>query len=150
MKVLCLLTGGKMHKISVGGRIIEFEMHRYCGPNILNRKGEPLKNQPADFLHAASLWAQQGQKVDENGLCIYYHEPEPTVEVTMRSGAKQSVDRRVSNHPAKLAKYYAAIILRENIDLWEIPSKEQYSVLKQGRIKEHIRKLAAKLVKDSC
>ena len=72
--------GGPMRKISVGGKIIEFEMHRYCGPNILNRNGEPLKNQPSDFLHAASLWAQQGQKIDESGLCIWYHEPEPIVE----------------------------------------------------------------------
>lgn len=68
-----------MHKISVNGKIYEFEMHRYCGPNILNRKGEPIKNQPADFLKAASLWAQQGQRI-EDGLCRWDHEPEPILE----------------------------------------------------------------------
>lgn len=73
--------GGPMHKISVGGKIIEFEMHWYCGPTILNKRtSEPLKHQPMDFLHAASLWAQQGKKVDENGLCIWFHEPEPITE----------------------------------------------------------------------
>lgn len=61
-----------MHKISVGGKIYEFEMHPYCGPNILNRNGEPLKHQPLDFLEAASLWAQQGQMVD-GGLCRWEH-----------------------------------------------------------------------------
>lgn len=78
-KVICLLTGGPMHKISVCGKIYEFEMHRWCGPNILNRKGEPCKHQPPDFLRATSLWAQQGQRI-ENGLCRWDHEPKPIVE----------------------------------------------------------------------
>lgn len=70
-----ILLGGPMRKISVGGKIYEFEMHRYCGPTLLNRNGEPRKYQPMQFLKAASLWAQQGEKIDENGLCIWFHEP---------------------------------------------------------------------------
>ena len=70
----CVDCGGPMLKISVGGKVIEFEMHPYCGPNILNRKGEPLANQPDDFLTAASLWAQQGQRM-EDGLCRWDHPP---------------------------------------------------------------------------
>lgn len=65
-----------MHKISVRGIIYEFEMHPYCGPNILNRKGEPLKHQPISFLKAASLWSQQGQRI-ENGLCRWDCDREP-------------------------------------------------------------------------
>lgn len=65
-----------MRKISVNGRVIEFEMHPYCGPTMLNKKGDPLKNQPAAFLSAASLWVQQGQRI-EDGLCRYDHPPEP-------------------------------------------------------------------------
>lgn len=65
-----------MLKISVGGRIIEFEMHPYCGPNILNKRGEPSEKQPMDFLKAASLWAQQGKRM-EDGLCRWDHEPKP-------------------------------------------------------------------------
>lgn len=72
--------GGPMRKISVNGRIYEFEMHWYCGPTILNRKGDPLKHQPLDFLHAASLWAQQGERVDDNGLCVWEHEAKPILK----------------------------------------------------------------------
>ena len=70
----CVDCGGPMLKISVGGKVIEFEMHPYCGPNILNRKGEPLATQPHDFLVAASLWAQQGRRM-EDGLCRWDHPP---------------------------------------------------------------------------
>ncbi len=71
--------GGPMRKISVNGKIYEFEMHPYCGPNILNRKGEPLKNQPRTFLRAASLWAQQGQRI-EDGLCVWDYPPEEIIK----------------------------------------------------------------------
>lgn len=77
--VACLDCGGPMRKIQVNGTVCEFEMHPYCGPNFLNKKGEPLKHQPAAFLKAASLWAQQGQKI-ENGMCVWYHEPEMITE----------------------------------------------------------------------
>lgn len=71
--------GGAEFTIQVSGVKYRFEMHPWCGPNILNRRGEPLKRQPRAFLIAASLWAQQGQRV-ENGLCVWDHEPEPIVE----------------------------------------------------------------------
>jgi len=74
--------GGPMQKISVDGKIHEFEMHPYCGPNVLSKKtGEPLSKQPARFLYAASLWAQQGQHVDEEtGLCIWHHPPQDILQ----------------------------------------------------------------------
>jgi hypothetical protein len=69
-----------MLKISVGGKIIDFEMHPYCGPTILNKRtGSPLKNQPTAFLESASLWAKQGKKM-ENGLCLWYHEPKEILQ----------------------------------------------------------------------
>lgn len=68
-----------MFTIQVNGKRIEFEMHPYCGPTILKRNGEPLKHQPIDFLEAASLWAQQGQKVVD-GLCVWHHEPKPILK----------------------------------------------------------------------
>lgn len=69
---MIICTGGPIRKILVNGRVIEFEMHPYCGPTILKKNGEPAKRQPMSFLHAASLWAQQGQKIDKNGLCIWH------------------------------------------------------------------------------
>lgn len=73
-----------MLKISVGGKVIEFEMHPWCGPTILKRNGEPLKEQPMPFLEAASLWAQQGQRM-EDGLCRWDHPPK---EITKHLGGR--------------------------------------------------------------
>lgn len=75
-KFIHVSLGGPMRKISVNGKIIEFEMHPYCGPVILDRHGSEAKDQPVDFLEAASLWAQQGQRMD-NGLCRWDHEAKP-------------------------------------------------------------------------
>lgn len=72
--------GGPEHVIQVKGRRIRFEMHPYCGPVALRKDGEPAKQQPKDFLHAASLWAQQGRKVDPDGVCIWRREPEPILK----------------------------------------------------------------------
>ena len=68
-------VGGPEFTISVAGKRYLFEMHPYCGPNVLNRRtGEPLEHQPMPFLEAASLWAQQGQRV-EDGLCVWNYKP---------------------------------------------------------------------------
>lgn len=84
--VALVLVGGPMFKISVFGKIYEFEMHPYCGPTLLNRRGDPipLDKHPSAFLEAASLWAQQGQKT-EAGLCVWYHEPK---EILKHLGGK--------------------------------------------------------------
>lgn len=74
MKTICILNGGPMRKIKANGKIIEFEMHPYCGPTIIHKRTkEPLKNQPETFLRAASLWAQQGQEI-KDGFCVYNSE----------------------------------------------------------------------------
>ncbi len=72
-----LSVGGPMRKISVGGKIFDFEMHPYCGPTLLDNRGHPkdIQKHPKDFLHAASQWSSQGQKI-EDGLCVWFHEPE--------------------------------------------------------------------------
>lgn len=79
MKIICILTGGPDYEIQVNGRRIRFEMHPICGPCALNRRGDPLAKQPVYFLEAASLWAQQGMRV-ENGLCVWEHEPRPILK----------------------------------------------------------------------
>lgn len=81
--------GGPEFDISVNGKIFHFEMHSYCGPVALDKRkgkeGSPLKNQPQEFLEAASLWAQQGQNIDGKGLCIWFHEPK---EILKHLGGK--------------------------------------------------------------
>lgn len=69
-----ILLGGPMRKIQVDGKIYAFEMHPYCGPTVLDKHGSPLAKQPPRFLYAASLWTQQGQRI-EDGLCRWDHEP---------------------------------------------------------------------------
>ena len=78
-RLACVLVGGPMLKISVNKKVIEFEMHPFCGPNILNKKGTPLKRQPPPFLYAVSQWARQGKRM-ENGLCRWDHEPKPILK----------------------------------------------------------------------
>ncbi len=90
MTLVHVSLGGPMRTIQVNGIRFIFEMHPYCGPTILNRRGEPAKNQPSQFLHAASLWAQQGQKVDDSGLCVWEH-PAEDVPILKRVSRRASV-----------------------------------------------------------
>jgi hypothetical protein len=78
----CILTvAGPTYKMSVGGKIFDFEWHSYCGPIALNKCGDPLRNQPNAFLEAASLWGQQGKRVDEKtGLCIWFAAAHPITQ----------------------------------------------------------------------
>lgn len=95
MRALCVLIGGPMRKISVGGKIYEFEMHPYCGPTLSDKHGSPLEKQPSAFLEAASLWAQQGERI-EDGLCRWDHKPEPILKHL--GGRHYQV---VGHHPAR-------------------------------------------------
>jgi hypothetical protein len=68
--------GGPVQKISVRGKIYTFEWHPYCGPIALKRNGDEARSQPVHFLEAASLWHQQGKRI-ENDLCVYDVPGEP-------------------------------------------------------------------------
>jgi hypothetical protein len=62
------------------GQRWNFEMHPYCGPIPTDKKGNPLKKEPPEkssFWRVVSWWAQQGGKIDENGLCVWQKPPEP-------------------------------------------------------------------------
>lgn len=77
--IIHISLGGPVHQISVGGKIITFEMHPYCGPAALKKNGDPLTNQPPRFLAAASLWCQQGKRI-ESDLCVYDIPGEPITQ----------------------------------------------------------------------
>ncbi|HWL50798.1 MAG TPA: hypothetical protein VNQ90_00075 [Chthoniobacteraceae bacterium] len=79
MNFISISVGGPDRKISIDGKIYTFEMHPYCGPCLLNGQGDPVDPNKTfmKFLEAASLWAQQGERIGEDGLCIYDHPPEP-------------------------------------------------------------------------
>ena len=72
-------VGGPDFVIAVDGKFFTFELHPYCGPTLLNTKGIPLNAQPSKFLEAASLWCQQGKKV-QSGLCVWHRPPKPILK----------------------------------------------------------------------
>jgi hypothetical protein len=76
----CVLLGGDDYRLKVGGLIYHFEMHPWCGPVVLNKRGDPSSVQPAartGFWEAVTCWAQQGQHVGEDGLCIWWLDDAP-------------------------------------------------------------------------
>ena len=79
MKFIHIMLGGPTRKIQVDGKVFTFEMHRYCGPMLLKRNGEPAAHQPNKFIAAASLWAQQGERM-EGDLCRWDREPKKIVQ----------------------------------------------------------------------
>jgi hypothetical protein len=97
-KQVCFIhisMGGPEFDIQADGKRYHFEMHPYCGPIRLNKNGSEHCSQPMAFLHAVSLWAQQGQRV-EDGLCRWDHEPE---EILKHLGGNNY--QLVGHHPAK-------------------------------------------------
>jgi hypothetical protein len=81
MEIIHISHAGPERRISVNGKVIQFEMHRYCGPVLIGRNGDPLNNQKPKhpFWHAVSMWAQQGERI-EDGLCVWDHPPEDIAE----------------------------------------------------------------------
>ncbi len=72
--VACLLVGGPDLHITVDGRVYCFEMHPYCGPVILGKRGDPLALQPAKkslFWVAVDCWVEQGKQIDTVNNCVY-------------------------------------------------------------------------------
>lgn len=73
--------GGPDRKIvDEKGKLWHFEMHPYCGPIPTSKQGEPLKKEPPEkssFWRVVTWWAQQGQKIGEDGLCVWIKPPEP-------------------------------------------------------------------------
>lgn len=73
--IICV--GGPVRTIVAGSRLWHFEMHPYCGPMpIHKRTGNGIDGTRA-FWDAVSLWAQQGERVDATGVCLW-ETPAPT------------------------------------------------------------------------
>lgn len=94
-ELIHISVGGPEYDIQVDGEVYHFEMHPYCGPIRLNKRGDEHKQQPMKFLEAASLWAQQGQRV-ENGLCRWDREPKPILKHL--GGRNYTI---IGHHPAE-------------------------------------------------
>lgn len=70
---VCL--GGPIRRIVAGGRLWHFEMLHYLGPMPVHKKtGAGIEGTDA-FWQAVTWWAQQGERVDPSGACLYDRHP---------------------------------------------------------------------------
>ncbi len=83
MKLIHISFAGPFQTITDSeGEEWYFEMHRYCGPIVLRKDGDPRVNQPNSkslFWPTVQLWIAQGKKYFSNGICEYAI-PEPPTE----------------------------------------------------------------------
>lgn len=81
MMIIHISSAGPTRVITdAKGKRWTFEMHHYCGPIVLNRSGDPAARQPGEkspFWHAVTCWAQQGEKVNKAGECIWKEQTKP-------------------------------------------------------------------------
>lgn len=70
-----LCVGGDIHIIvDETGRRWRFEDHHYCGPSVVNRRGEPVASQPGErspYWRAVLAWIDQGRLLDVDGVCFW-------------------------------------------------------------------------------
>lgn len=74
MTLIHISWPGPVYSIDVGKRTYRFELHRYFGPTIIDRRGEPKVYQPPErsqFWPAFAAWEKQGQRVTAEGKCIW-------------------------------------------------------------------------------
>lgn len=83
MRIVHISFGGPIRHIMAKGKLYTFEMHHYCGPIPCKANGDPLATQPgprSPFWEAVTLWSQQGERIGDNGLCIWDYPPQPITE----------------------------------------------------------------------
>lgn len=69
--IICDLSG-PTRCISVNGRLYLFEIPQYCGAFLLNKDGSERRSAaPRRVWDAISWWAQQGERIGDDGLCIW-------------------------------------------------------------------------------
>lgn len=88
-KIINILWAGPERTIIDGKyRVWRFEDHRYCGPVVIDRNGDPIDDQPKEnspFWDAVSLWYQQGKQIDKNGVCVWQ---KPTIQKMKHIGGR--------------------------------------------------------------
>ena len=75
-----VMVGGPDLKIRAGGKEFCFEMHDYCGPLMIGKRGDPIQTLPpqkSPFWDALHWWIKQGKQVGVDGYCIFKWEMKP-------------------------------------------------------------------------
>ncbi len=76
----CYVMMSEEYKIRAGGKEFRFDMHPYCGPTMIGKRGNPLSTMPpqnSPFWDALYWWTKQGKKVDDDGYCVFKWETKP-------------------------------------------------------------------------
>lgn len=74
---VCLTFAPPDRIIEADGKRWTFEWHNFCGPVVLNKRGDPASIQPPErspFWRAVTLWKRQGERV-KDGLCVWEEPP---------------------------------------------------------------------------
>lgn len=67
--IVCM--GSPVRKIVVQSRVWHFEMHKYCGPMPVHKRTGAGVDGTKAFWEAVTWWAQQGERIDDAGVCVY-------------------------------------------------------------------------------
>jgi hypothetical protein len=83
------------YTIEVRGERIVFDWHGYMGPIPLGKRGNPVELRGHYFWTAVSYWAQQGKRIDSNGVCMWEEpksdfNPDDWVRIGKRSYIEKS------------------------------------------------------------
>ena len=75
----CFVMTFEEYKIRAGGKDFRFEMHDYCGPTMIGKRGNPIAFPPQNspFWEALHWWLKQGKRVDAQGWCLFKWEMQP-------------------------------------------------------------------------
>lgn len=76
------------------GRKWRFEDHRFCGPIVLNKHGDPLDTQPpqsSPFWEAVNCWYQQGKRTKQVAGSEYAEWTRPTMEKMIHVGGNHFI-----------------------------------------------------------
>ena len=79
MNAVCVLQGGPVYSIDVGGQRIMFEMHPYLGPVPVGKRGNERRLGPRHpFWQAVTWWQEQGRGMDlEDPMLARWSRPAP-------------------------------------------------------------------------
>lgn len=90
--IVCV--GDPERKIRVGSRVWYFEMHRILGPAPINKRTGTGLDGTRAFWNAVTLWAQQGERIGDDGFCVY--ECPPRVPVYRLSRGNYTTDAKLA------------------------------------------------------
>ena len=69
---MCLMLGGPTYLLPAADKVHLFEVHPYCGPTPVGKRGDPLASNPTKrFWDAYERWDLGGRQIADDGkTCV--------------------------------------------------------------------------------